>query len=154
MIPAPTRSADADPGAAVSDLPPDVPPPPPPSGGLTLTADDKTWAMASHALTFVEGGVIGPLAVYLIKKDESPFVAFHALQSLLFGLVFAVFTAVIILPFSLCTFGIGAFSLFIFVPIYLGYELVAVLKANEGEWYQLPIVGAIAARHHPPPDQG
>lgn len=138
----------------MSDTPKPPPPPltPSPSSSLTLTADEKTWAMASHALTFVEGGVIGPLAVYLLKKDESEFIAFHALQSLLFGLFWAVFATVIILPLTLCTFGLGAFGIFFVVPFYLGFEVVAVLKANEGEWYRLPIVGDIAARHHPPPD--
>ena len=41
-------------------------------------------AAIAHGLTFFEGGIIGPLIVYVIKKDSSPFVAFHALQSLYF----------------------------------------------------------------------
>jgi len=115
---------------------------------LTLTKDDRTWAMAAHALTFVEGGVIGPLVVYLLKKDESEFIAFHALQSLLFGLLFTLISTVIIAPLTFCTFGLGALLIFAVLPVYLGFEILAVIKANEGEWYRLPFVGDIAWRRH------
>lgn len=117
---------------------------------LTITKDERSWAMAAHALTFVEGGIIGPLILYLVKKDESEFIAFHALQSLLFGLFFTVVTTLVVVPFGLCTFGAGFLLLFAFLPFYLFFELYAVVKANEGEWYFLPVVGRIAwNRHHP-----
>ena len=118
---------------------------------LQLTSDERTWALAAHALTFVEGGVLGPLVVYMIKKDESEFIAFHALQSLLFGLLFTFISAVFIAPLAFCTFGFGALLILVVLPIYFGFELMAVFKANEGEWYMLPMVGPIAADRHPPP---
>jgi len=102
--------------------------------------DEGMLAAAAHGLSFVEGGLIGPLAVYLLKKDESEFVAFHALQSLYFGLAMLIVTVV--------TCGLGAFLL---VWPYLIFEAIAALKAYDGEWYQLPIVGAYARRRHPGP---
>lgn len=128
----------------------DDPQPERPASPLQLTSDERTWALAAHALTFVEGGILGPLVVYMIKKDESDFVAFHALQSLLFGLLFTMITVVVVMPLTVCTFGFGAFLLFFIAPVYLGFELYAVIKANEGEWYMLPIVGQMAWDRHGP----
>lgn len=102
--------------------------------------DDAMIAAAAHGLSFVEGGLVGPFVVYMVRKDESAFVAFHALQSLYFGILF--------LAVSLLTCGVGA--LFLIWP-YLWFEGVATLKAFDGEWYQLPIVGARAYAKHPRP---
>lgn len=121
-----------------------------PLSELSITKDDRTWALAAHALTFVEGGVLGPLVLYMLKKDESEFIAFHALQSLLFGLLFTLISTIVIVPLTFCTFGLGALLIFAVLPVYLGYEIYAVIRANEGEWYRLPIVGDIAWQHHNP----
>lgn len=117
---------------------------------LRITKDERTWAMAAHALTFVEGGILGPLILYFLKKDESAFVAFHALQSLMWGLLFAVISAVVVAPLTLCTFGVGALLLFAVIPVYLIFEILALVKANEGEWYLMPIVGDWCYERHPP----
>lgn len=49
----------------------------------TPTSDEKTLALLSHVLTFV-APILAPLIIYLIKKDESQFVAWHAKESLNF----------------------------------------------------------------------
>ena len=100
--------------------------------------DERVVAAVAHGLSFVEGGLIGPLIVYLLKKDENDFIAFHALQSLYFGLAF--------LAISILTCGIGAAVL---VIPYLVFEAIAAIKAYEGEWYELPIVGKYAREKHP-----
>ena len=101
-------------------------------------ANARTLAAVAHGLTFVEGGIIGPLVVYLVKRDEDPFVAFHALQSLYVGLL--------LLGVIFLTCGLGAV---LAIP-YVIFEVIAVMKAHEGEWYRLPVVGDWAyARHHP-----
>lgn len=114
----------------------------PPSAhqGIVLTKDESAWAMAAHALTFIEGGIIGPLVIYMVKKDTSPFIAFHALQSFYFGLVFLVVTLV--------TCGVG--GLLLIVP-YFVFELIALREANAGRWYRLPLVGGWAWEKHPGP---
>lgn len=124
---------------------PQVPQPPPPHAPIARpfgepSRDDAMVAAAAHGLSFVDGGLIGPFAVYLLKKDQSPFVAFHALQSLYFGILF--------LAISIVTCGIGALIL---VWPYFFFEALATLKAYDGEWYLLPIVGARAFEKHPRP---
>jgi hypothetical protein len=100
--------------------------------------DDRMIAAVSHGMSFFEGGLIGPLIVYLLKKDENDFIAFHALQSLYFGLAFFVL--------SLATCGLGAIVL---VWPYLIFEALATFRAWEGEWYELPLVGKYAREKHP-----
>lgn len=47
------------------------------------TSDEKTMALLSHVLTFVFP-ILGPLVIYLVKKNESSFVTYHAKESLNF----------------------------------------------------------------------
>ena len=120
------------------------------------TEQERNLALLSHALSFVEGGVVAPLLLYIFRdqvqqsfakdgpKEASPFVAFHSLQSLYFGLMFVIIS----LPVAVATCGWG---LFITAPLYLVFELIACIKAHAGLWYSLPIAGPLAARVHPPP---
>lgn len=104
----------------------------------TPTEDERILAAIGHGATFFEGGLLAPLVLYFVKKDESEFVAFHSLQSMLFGLAF--------FSISIVTCGIGAVLL---VIPYVVFEIIATLKAYEGEWYELPIVGRYAREKHP-----
>ena len=117
---------------------------------------ERNLALVGHALSFIEGGVVAPLLMYIfreqvhdaVQKDrpeqESAFVAFHSLQSLYFGLLFVAVS----LPVAVLTCGWG---LFFTVPVYLVFELIACVQAHAGKWYSLPIAGPLAARVHPPP---
>jgi len=54
--------------------------------------DERTWAMLSHLSVLLNlvtgfGGPIAALIIYLVYKDRSRYVAYHALQSLVFQLV-------------------------------------------------------------------
>ena len=47
-----------------------------------LSKDEKTWAMLCHlsavaGFVIPFGSILGPLVVWLIKKDEMPFVDLH-----------------------------------------------------------------------------
>lgn len=118
-----------------------------------VTSEERTLAALGHGLTFVEGGIIGPLVLYIVKRDESPFVAFHTLQSLYFGLGFLI---VIMICFAIMfvTLGFAVLLLFPFLMFlslaYMVFEIIATIKAYNGEWYQLPIAGAMARAAHPP----
>lgn len=106
---------------------------------FSLPKDDTTWAFVAHALSFVEGGILGPLLLYVAMKDRSEFVAFHALQSFYFGLLLLVATLL----------SCGLLLIVLLIP-YFVFEIIACTKAINGEWYRLPVAGAMAwQRHHP-----
>lgn len=106
--------------------------------GHATTSEERTLAALGHGLTFVEGGLFGPLILYFVKRDESAFVAFHSLQSLLFGALF----------FGLTVLTCGVLGVLLVIP-YMVFEGMATIKAYEGEWYELPIVGRYAREKHP-----
>lgn len=63
------------------------------SAAAPLSAsDERTWAMLAHLsiLANLVTGIAGPviaLVIYLVYKDRSRFVGFHAMQSFVFQLV-------------------------------------------------------------------
>jgi uncharacterized Tic20 family protein len=117
--------------------------------GDSLGADEKLWGMLAHLLTLLGyivtlGQYIAPLVIYLVYKDRSQFVAFHALQALFFQLL-ALAVSVALILFSIVTLGLGvllAVPLAIALAIaVLVYTIIAAIQANNGVWYELPIVG-------------
>jgi uncharacterized Tic20 family protein len=117
--------------------------------GDSLSADEKLWGMLAHLLTLLGyivtlGQYIAPLVIYLVYKDRSRFVAFHALQALFFQLL-ALAVSVALVLFSIVTLGCGillAVPLMIALAIaVLVYMIIAAIQANNGVWYELPIVG-------------
>jgi len=80
-----------EPAAPVPPQLPPVPAVPYPPQPLA-PGDERTWGMLSHLsvlLNLVTGfaGPIAALIIYLIYKDRSRFVAYHALQSMVFQLI-------------------------------------------------------------------
>jgi len=96
-------------------------------------------------LTYAAGFITG--VVFLVLEKDSKFVRFHAMQSVmtfigLFILNIA-FTIVGFIPF----FGwiISLFGLFL-IPLGFILWIVLMLKAYQGEWFKLPIVGDMAMK--------
>lgn len=115
----------------------------------SLTADEKLWGMLAHLLTLLGyavslGQYIVPLVIYLVYKDRSKFVAFHALQALFFQLL-ALAVSIVLVILSVVTLGLG---LFITIPAgialaiaVLVYVILAAIEANRGNWFELPFAG-------------
>lgn len=127
--------------APISNEPPDAAAMAP----LPLTADDKLWAMLGHlsgllgyAVAF--GQYAGPAVIYMVYKDKSKFVAFHALQSLMFQVAILVVGLVLfVLGFVTC----GA-TWFLAAPLAVGaviYNILGAIKANNGEMFEYWYVG-------------
>jgi uncharacterized Tic20 family protein len=98
---------------------------------LPPTSDEKTMATLSHVLTIV-AGFIAPLIIYLIKKDESTFVAHHAKESLNFQIT------VFIIGFALAITLIGILLIWLLVILALVFVIMATIKASEGKLYKYP----------------
>ncbi len=78
---------------------------------MPVSDEERTWAMLAHLLTLVGyvvwiGAYLVPLVIYLVYKDKSPFVAFHALQSLFFQLALLVVVAILLLLSLTVVFGL------------------------------------------------
>lgn len=97
--------------------------------------------MICHLLAILTG-FIGPLIIWLVKKETSPFLDHHGREALNFQIT--VFLASIVLGglvFGLMFVGIGflLLPLFFVVPILaLVAEILACAAANRGEWHRYP----------------
>ena len=112
------------PGTPVSNLTPQIAAP---------TQDEKTMALVAHFGAILTS-FVAPLIVYLVKKEESKFVAFHALQTLYFTL--ACFAVIFVTSFIL----IGLFLW----PIPIIFNILAGVKVLNGDDFEYPVVGKIA----------
>jgi uncharacterized membrane protein len=72
---------------------------------------------------------VAPLLVYLVKRHDSRYVEFEALQSLLWS-VAGTLTAI-------ATCGVA-------IPVFLAVHLYATWRIASGESYEYPVVGEIA----------
>jgi uncharacterized Tic20 family protein len=117
---------------------------------LAITQDEKLWAMLAHLAGLLGwvaflGQYIGPLVIYLLYKDKSRFVAFHALQELYFQLALLVATAIGVV-IAIFTCGIGAVLFAPLVVIGVVYVIIAAIRANQGDWFEYWLVGAWARK--------
>src|SRR5690606_33551559 len=92
-------------------------PPPPPPAADAPSREERQWAMFAHLsalvgglLTSAIGGwgfFIGPLVIWLMKKDEMPFAGDQAKEALNFNItVSAIFLILLIL--TILSLGLGA----------------------------------------------
>ncbi len=111
------------------------PPAAAPASGQPLAApEERTMGMLCHLLAIFTG-FIGPLIIWLIKKEESPFVADQGKESLNFQITFLIaYIACIVLMFVV----IGIILLPIVVIADIVLVIIATIKANKGEWYRYP----------------
>ncbi len=96
------------------------------------TSDERTMAILSHILNFF-APFLAPLVIYLLKKDESKFVEWHAKESLNFQITLFIISVVLILTV------VGILFLW-FVGIADAVLLiVASVKASENKLYRYPL---------------
>ena len=124
-------------------------PPPAPTNGAS--AEERQWAMFAHLsallgglLTSVVGGwgtFVGPLVIWLIKKDTMPFVDDQGKEALNFNITVAII-ALLMALMTVMTLGIGIIftgPILVIVGVaWLVLTIIAAIKANEGVAYSYP----------------
>lgn len=81
------------------------------------------------------GNIIGPLVIWLVKREESPFIDAHGKESLNFQITMTLYTIASIALF-LC--GIGILTFIGVMIAGLVYAIKAGIAANEGQRYEYP----------------
>ncbi|MCU0795229.1 MAG: DUF4870 domain-containing protein [Akkermansiaceae bacterium] len=114
--------------------------PPPPSPDA-VSQDDKTFGMLCHlsgliASSTIGLGFVGPLIVWLIKKDQSPYVDAHGKEALNFYLTLLIAVAVCV-PLVLIFVGILLLIIIGIGALVLG--VLASVAAYQGRMYHYPI---------------
>lgn len=106
-----------------------------------ISKDDQNLAMLCHLLTLSGyiiplGNIIGPLIIFLTKKDQSPFIRLHAVEALNFQIsltIYAIVSAVLLIVF------IGFLLLPAIAIIGIVFAIIAAISASEGKTYRYPL---------------
>jgi uncharacterized Tic20 family protein len=102
----------------------------------------RNWAMLCHLsalLTYVGipmGNIIGPLVVWLIKRNEFPLVDDQGKESLNFQISVLIYSAI---SFALTFVFIGFPLLFALVIFHFVMSIVAAIRASNGLRYRYPL---------------
>jgi uncharacterized Tic20 family protein len=145
-----------------NEIPETISAEPAPAGPRPLSpSDERTWAMLAHlsVLANLVTGILGPVAsliIYLVYRDRSKYVAYHALQSTInqliwwvgggsligviwavTGLLSALIVGLICIPFSLLlTIALLAMPL-----VSLIYGVIGAIQVSQGQDFSYWLVG-------------
>lgn len=106
-----------------------------------LTQEEKTFGMLAHLTALAGfiipfGSILGPLVIWLIKKDHSEWVNMQGKEALNFNISVAIYALVA----GLLTFiVIGIFLLIALGIFWLVMVILATVKVNNMEEYQYPL---------------
>ena len=118
----------------------DAPPPPPVQASAAgtapapVTGEEKTMGMLCHLLGFF--GFLGPLIIWLIKKDTMPFVDSQGKEAINFHIT-------VLIAFIVAIMSVFVLIGFILAPLVLVADwifiIMATVTANNGLPYRYPI---------------
>lgn len=130
-----------------NDPAPDAPPPPPPGQPHQPPKDAKNIAMLAHLLGPIIAlvgagtsgllGFLGPMIIWLVKKDEDPFIEDQAKEALNFQITMIIaYFASIALAFATC--GIGIVVVIAVVILNFVFAIIAAIESSKGIAYRYP----------------
>ena len=107
-----------------------------------LSKDVRNWAMLCHLSALVGllgngiGFFLGPLIVWLIKKEEHPFIDDQGKEAVNFQItMFIAFTIALVLSFVL----IGIPLLLALGVLEIVFPIIAAVQASNGTHYRYPL---------------
>ena len=97
---------------------------------------DRALSAIAHLSSLVSFGLIAPIVIYFLKRDESAFVAHHAKEAINFHIT-VILACVLSIPLMVA-FGLGLITLLVTVFGALIYGVIAAVRALDGEYYEYP----------------
>ena len=106
--------------------------------------EEKNWALMAHlsSLSTYVGipGFIGPLVIWLLKKDTMPFASEQAKEALNFQISLFIYGIICaVLTFTLIFAVIGIPGLMILAVLHVVFTIMATIQAGEGKSYRYPL---------------
>jgi uncharacterized Tic20 family protein len=108
----------------------------------TSSRDVRTWNVLCHATALAgffvpwAGHILGPLIVWLAKRNDSPEIDEHGKESLNFQISMLIYN---VIAGVLCLVLIGFVILAILHILNLVLVIVASIQASEGKLYRYPL---------------
>jgi len=104
-----------------------------------VSADSKNWATLSHfsafSMLFGIPSFIGPLIVWIAKKDSDSYVEAHAREALNFNISFFIYGAAAAVSIILL---VGLLLLPAVIVTWFVLAIVGTVRAARGELYEYP----------------
>ncbi|QGH35496.1 DUF4870 domain-containing protein [Gracilibacillus salitolerans] len=98
--------------------------------------DERLFGMLIYLLSFFTA-IIGPLIIWMIKREESAFIDYHGKEYFNFFISFTIYA---IVSGILVVVLIGVLLLPIVGILAFIFTLIALFKAFNGEEYKIPLV--------------
>jgi hypothetical protein len=114
---------------------PPAPDPAPEQPQQEVSQDAKNMAMLCHLLGLLTN-FIGPLVLWLVKKDDDPFIDKQGKEALNFQITVAIAGIASSLLIAVC---IGAVLLPVVCVLDLVFSIIACVKSSKGEDYRYPV---------------
>jgi uncharacterized Tic20 family protein len=119
-------------------------PAPPPVGGATpaVFSNVRTWNILCHASALLgvffhfPGHLLGPLIVWLAKRDDSPEIDAHGKESLNFQISMLIYN---VIAAVFCLVLIGFAFLAVLWVLNAVLVIVASIQASDGKFYRYPM---------------
>jgi len=102
----------------------------------TASQDDKTLGIVMHILCLIGFPILGPLIVWLIKKDESAYLDAQGRELLNFQITYLIYAFV---SFLLVFFLIGIPMLIAIGIAVIVLTILGIVRAAEGQVYRFPL---------------
>jgi uncharacterized Tic20 family protein len=115
--------------------------PQPPAPASSTSSEVRTWCVLCHASALLGlvfhflGHVLGPLIVWLIKRDLSPEIDANGKESLNFQISMLIYDTI---AFILCFVLIGIPILIALWILNTVLVIIASVKTNDGQFYRYP----------------
>jgi hypothetical protein len=119
----------------------------PPPSGATPGSEERQWALFGHlsALSgLVTGGVgniVGPLVIWLVKKDTMPFASEQAKEALNFNITLLIASLALVV-LTVATLGLGiVLTMPIGIALFVAWlvlTVMAAIRVNDGGAYRYP----------------
>lgn len=109
------------------------------------THEDKMWATVMHLSSLIGflagavvvaapvGSILGPLIIWLVKRNESPFLDDHGREAVNFQISIAIYYALL----AISCVGIPLIIVLPFVQIIM--PIIMAVRASSGEYVRYPI---------------
>lgn len=137
--------------ASSQSLPPPLPPPredipPPHASSHSFANNDKILSILCHLSGLLGVGLVLPLIVYLVKKNDDSPVAAQAKEALNFHISLIIY-ALLLLPAAILSFFLSFILFFPVISLHgvlmigsLVCAILAAIKAGEGHLFRYPLI--------------
>src|SRR3984893_17425972 len=108
----------------------------------STSSNVRTWCILAHATALVgffvplAGHIVGPLIIWLAKRQDSPEIDAHGKESLNFQISMLIYNAIAAI---LCLVLVGIPILILLHILNIIFVIIASIQASEGKLYRYPL---------------